>query len=293
MFFTKIIFFLFFCRASGSSDEEEIECDVTTQSSEEEEEEEELMEEMTNGPSVEPSETADDLSVRRQTPQDLSLMKVKETKDGSKEEAIKISENSVSTTSPVENSPKTRESQDARKSSPKTSRLENSFPATDFNHKHLSSGNITPSNRLNYNFFQNSEEVDTPVRLRSNGDHVDVSKAHRGLPKELKLRESGRGVWAKEKIPRGTKYGPFIGKWVSDPVDSRFAWEVSFFFFFFKLPFNTCPLWLLFDLKIIESAIFICKTYIILNFFFLFLKSKNQFFFKSIFTFPGFRYSKV
>lgn len=192
------------------------------------------MEEMTRGPSVDSSETADDLNVQRQTPQDLSLMKVKEeesVKNDTKEEPVKISENSISTTSPTEDSPKAREN-DGRNNSPELSRMETLFSGSDLTQKHLSSGNVTPPSRLNYNFFRNPEDTDTPVRPRPTTDYLDVPKSHRVVPKELKLRESGRGVWAREKIPKGTRYGPFLGKWVSDPVDARFAWEVSFIYLF-------------------------------------------------------------
>ncbi|KAK7572157.1 hypothetical protein V9T40_014629 [Parthenolecanium corni] len=46
------------------------------------------------------------------------------------------------------------------------------------------------------------------------------------VPHELELRSSGaEGVWTKTTIPRGTKYGPYIGKWLQKPIDMRFAWE--------------------------------------------------------------------
>jgi hypothetical protein len=34
-------------------------------------------------------------------------------------------------------------------------------------------------------------------------------------------------VFAKSKITKGTKYGPFIAKFTDKPLDRRFAWEVS------------------------------------------------------------------
>lgn len=51
------------------------------------------------------------------------------------------------------------------------------------------------------------------------------------LPVELELRGIN-GVWTKESISPGTKYGPFTGKWVAKPLDQRFAWEVSTIFGF-------------------------------------------------------------
>lgn len=35
-------------------------------------------------------------------------------------------------------------------------------------------------------------------------------------------------VSAKLAIPKGTKFGPFVGKFSTEPLDRRFAWEVSF-----------------------------------------------------------------
>lgn len=47
------------------------------------------------------------------------------------------------------------------------------------------------------------------------------------LPYNLEVRNTGSGgVWTKTQLPKGVKYGPFLGKWGPKPVDSRFAWEV-------------------------------------------------------------------
>lgn len=34
-------------------------------------------------------------------------------------------------------------------------------------------------------------------------------------------------VRARKDIARGSKFGPFLGKWASEPFDLRYAWEVS------------------------------------------------------------------
>lgn len=48
------------------------------------------------------------------------------------------------------------------------------------------------------------------------------------MPYNLETRNAGAGgVWTKTQLPKGVKYGPFLGKWGPKPVDSRFAWEVS------------------------------------------------------------------
>ncbi|CAB3234126.1 unnamed protein product [Arctia plantaginis] len=44
------------------------------------------------------------------------------------------------------------------------------------------------------------------------------------LPSELILKSGG--IFARVTIANGTKYGPFLGKWESQPLDRRFAWEV-------------------------------------------------------------------
>lgn len=45
------------------------------------------------------------------------------------------------------------------------------------------------------------------------------------LPNELVLKNGG--VFARASIIAGTKYGPFVGKWGTQPLDSKYAWEVS------------------------------------------------------------------
>lgn len=57
----------------------------------------------------------------------------------------------------------------------------------------------------------------------------EIILASGSLPSELELREAG--VFTKNSISKGTRYGPFQGKWASVPQDHRFAWEVSHFYF--------------------------------------------------------------
>lgn len=47
-------------------------------------------------------------------------------------------------------------------------------------------------------------------------------------PHDLDIRNGS--VYARTTVGRGTKYGPFTGKLTNEPVDQRFAWEVSVFF---------------------------------------------------------------
>jgi len=37
----------------------------------------------------------------------------------------------------------------------------------------------------------------------------------------------GPYVRARKDIPRGARFGPFLGKWASEPFNPRYAWEVS------------------------------------------------------------------
>lgn len=190
---------------SGSSDEGEIDGEVTTQSSEEEEEED-LMDEMTRGPLREPSESADDLTVRKV--RDVSGRKEEEESLRSTgKDDWKISENSVSTSSTPDYS-RTVEDCDGKKEA-----AEN----LSTNRAAVASGR--------FGFCR--DDTDSLVRFRSAADHVDVARNLRTVPPELKVKEGGRGVWARENVPKGRRYGPFLGKWVLEPVDLQYAWEVS------------------------------------------------------------------
>ncbi|KAK7077758.1 hypothetical protein SK128_003757 [Halocaridina rubra] len=50
------------------------------------------------------------------------------------------------------------------------------------------------------------------------------------VPLELEVRPSstglGIGIWSKQGIPRGMRYGPFLGKWTENVKDPSLAWEV-------------------------------------------------------------------
>lgn len=49
-------------------------------------------------------------------------------------------------------------------------------------------------------------------------------------------RSSGEAplVRARKDLPRGARFGPFLGKWAGEPFDQRYAWEVG--------PLNNCSL---------------------------------------------------
>ena len=55
------------------------------------------------------------------------------------------------------------------------------------------------------------------------------------VPAELELKSSGvgfgMGVYVKQSVSRGIRYGPFLGKWTIRAKDPNLAWEVSIYFF--------------------------------------------------------------
>lgn len=64
--------------------------------------------------------------------------------------------------------------------------------------------------------------------LNSSFNFFELPSNAAAMPFNLELRNAGAsGVWTKTQLPKGVKYGPFLGKWGPKPVDSRFAWEVS------------------------------------------------------------------
>ncbi|RVE49812.1 hypothetical protein evm_005542, partial [Chilo suppressalis] len=55
-------------------------------------------------------------------------------------------------------------------------------------------------------------------------DDESEDQADFNLPEELVIKAGG--VYARTSINVGTKYGPFVGKWGSQPMDTKYAWEV-------------------------------------------------------------------
>lgn len=68
-------------------------------------------------------------------------------------------------------------------------------------------------------------ESKSPERIEDYNDENEKSESN--LPSELVLKSGG--VFSRANIPCGTKYGPFNGKWVGQPLDRRYAWAVSVF----------------------------------------------------------------
>lgn len=71
----------------------------------------------------------------------------------------------------------------------------------------------------------NQRFIDSKSPERNDDDFKDdIDKIDFNLPSDLVLKSGG--IYAKTNIPIGTKYGPFNGKWETQPLDRRYAWEV-------------------------------------------------------------------
>ncbi|XP_064091019.1 histone-lysine N-methyltransferase PRDM16-like isoform X1 [Macrobrachium nipponense] len=83
-----------------------------------------------------------------------------------------------------------------------------------------------------------SETHDVNMNTSSSAHAVELAEAAdrfitqqlSTVPLELDVRLSGTGVgmgiWTKQSILRGTRYGPFLGKWTEHVKDPELAWEV-------------------------------------------------------------------
>ncbi|XP_050541580.1 histone-lysine N-methyltransferase MECOM isoform X2 [Daktulosphaira vitifoliae] len=79
----------------------------------------------------------------------------------------------------------------------------------------------------------NKKELSDDIKMVVSAGHNSFSFFHdmppnsTALPYNLEVRDTGSGgVWTKTQLPKGVKYGPFLGKWAPKPIDSRYAWEV-------------------------------------------------------------------
>lgn len=76
----------------------------------------------------------------------------------------------------------------------------------------------------------NQKYLDAKSPERNDDDFKDdIERLDFNLPSELVLKSGG--IFARANIPVGTKYGPFNGKWETQPLDRRYAWEVSLKYF--------------------------------------------------------------
>lgn len=97
---------------------------------------------------------------------------------------------------------------------------------------------------------QNTDFLDHDLKIPNGKD--DDGKDDEGaanLPSEL-IFKSG-GIFAQTNIVCCTKYGPFNGKWETQPLDRRYAWEVSsviLLFTYFLITFTLYLWWKLLNL---------------------------------------------
>ncbi|XP_048519652.1 transcription factor hamlet isoform X3 [Dendroctonus ponderosae] len=75
--------------------------------------------------------------------------------------------------------------------------------------------------KFNNGFFNQQDESKFDMFYKRTRDIILSSGA---LPSELELKEDR--VYARSNISKGTRYGPFQGKWASIPEHPRFAWEI-------------------------------------------------------------------
>lgn len=83
----------------------------------------------------------------------------------------------------------------------------------------------------NFDYGRNYQRYSVKSEVKDEPPEPEVK-----LPKELQFTRGG--VFARETIPCNTKYGPFTGKWETQPVDRKYAWEVSVFFSRLNLAFQ-------------------------------------------------------
>lgn len=84
-------------------------------------------------------------------------------------------------------------------------------------------------------YLPNRYDSKSPKEKIKGGKDDEILENDLNLPIELVLKNGG--VFARVNIPSGTKYGPFIGKWETQPLDTRYAWEVSVLISDDKAPF--------------------------------------------------------
>ncbi|XP_045488833.1 histone-lysine N-methyltransferase PRDM16 isoform X2 [Pieris rapae] len=73
-----------------------------------------------------------------------------------------------------------------------------------------------------YSDMQNPGFLDHDLKIPNGKDEKDEDTDN--VPPEL-IYKTG-GIYARFNVTSGTKYGPFNGKWETQPLDRRYAWEV-------------------------------------------------------------------
>lgn len=100
--------------------------------------------------------------------------------------------------------------------------------------KHEFNNDVYNSNNaiLDNNKLHNNDQLNGYNLATNDANYFKVKEkviVRNVLPNELEFGDN-KGVFAKTTIIKGTKYGPFQGKWAGIPQNSKFAWEVSDFY---------------------------------------------------------------
>ncbi|XP_064073558.1 histone-lysine N-methyltransferase MECOM-like isoform X2 [Vanessa tameamea] len=89
-------------------------------------------------------------------------------------------------------------------------------PSYDYSRNYLS----RPLDLPNQRYLESAKSPE-----RNDKDYKDeLDKFDCNMPSELVVKSGG--IFARVNIPCGTKYGPFNGKWDTQPLERRYAWEV-------------------------------------------------------------------
>uniref|UniRef100_A0A182MG08 Uncharacterized protein n=1 Tax=Anopheles culicifacies TaxID=139723 RepID=A0A182MG08_9DIPT len=79
---------------------------------------------------------------------------------------------------------------------------------------------------LHHHLLPTADDVRERLKLQSAEQFLlQMARLQRPPPPDLDIQTGS--VMALKTIPKGTQYGPFVGKLLREPMDRRFAWEVS------------------------------------------------------------------
>ncbi|XP_042219347.1 histone-lysine N-methyltransferase PRDM16-like [Homarus americanus] len=100
-------------------------------------------------------------------------------------------------------------------------------PRDPLSSPHAHRGSSTPTNADAHDLNMNA--AGAAAELSAAAERF-ITQQLSAVPLELEVRPSstgvGVGVWTKQNIARGTRYGPFLGKWTANAKDPGLAWEV-------------------------------------------------------------------
>uniref|UniRef100_A0A182T862 Uncharacterized protein n=1 Tax=Anopheles maculatus TaxID=74869 RepID=A0A182T862_9DIPT len=90
---------------------------------------------------------------------------------------------------------------------------------------------------LHHHLLSTPDDVRERLKLQSAEQFLlQMARLQRPPPPDLDIQTGS--VVALKTIPKGTQYGPFVGKLLREPMDRRFAWEVSDAFRVFRIVYS-------------------------------------------------------